>query len=125
MVPWPIALLAIFYAIIATIASSMAWKVMIGVSERPFFWPALWMVLSAGATYGLVMFKPWGRKLAVWTSMLMMITIWSIAALLVVGREPGWALLTTVVAGLQMIPVRYLGQPAVKTLFADYSALRP
>lgn len=117
MIPWPIGLLAIFYAVIATVASSMAWKIMIGSSERPFFWPALWMVLSAGATYGLVMLKPWGRKLAVWTSLLLMVTILSVAALLVAGRQPGWALLTAVVAGLQMIAVRYLNRTAVKGLF--------
>ncbi len=117
MVPWPIAFLTLFYAMIATSSAVSVWKGISGASAQSPIWPVGWCALSAGATIGLPLLKPWARQLAIWTSILLLITTLAIAGLLVAAAKPGAALLTTILAGTHGIVIRYLQRPAVKQLF--------
>lgn len=119
MVPWPIGLLALFYGVIATSAAATAWRIMQGVTHQVLAVQAAWFGVSAGAMIGLALLKSWGRTLAVWTSVLLMVTMLAIAGLLALaaGQALG-GLLVAAGAGLHMLAIRYLQRPTVKALFA-------
>lgn len=118
MIPWPIALLSLFYAAIATLAGATVYRILTGAAERQLLWQALWLVSAGGAALGLALLKPWGRKLAMWTSLALMAVLLAFAGLLAVpAQEPGWGLLVACVAGMQYLAVRYLRRPMVKAWF--------
>ena len=48
MVPWPVALLALFYGVVAAMSAANLWKILAGVSDKPVAWALVWVVLSAG-----------------------------------------------------------------------------
>ncbi len=118
MIPWPIALLTLFYGAVAAASAAMTWKIASGAVEQPVIWALAWLALSAGAMLGLPLLKAWGRRLAVFGSWLMTALALSLAALLVLNGRPGGALLSTLGAGVHILILRYLGRPAVKALFA-------
>lgn len=117
MVPWPIAFLTLFYAIIATSSAVNVWKGASGASAKSPIWPLVWLVLSAGATIGLPLLKPWARQLAIWTSVLLLVTTLAFAGVLVAATKPGAALVTALLAGTHAIVIRYLQRPLVKAQF--------
>ena len=118
MIPWSIAVLALLYGVMAALAAKASWAVMTGLSSRRLLPQLLWLVLSLGAAGGLLGLKAWGRALAIWTSVLMMVVLLAISALLVlVAHEPGRGFVVAVIAALQMLPIRYLRLPKVKALF--------
>ena len=120
MIPWPIALLSVFYGVIATSSASVLWQIAMGQTHRALIWQVMWFGLSAGATCGLALLKPWGRRLAIWTSILLMVVMLSIAGLLtLVAREPLLGLVMTLGASLHVLVMRYLGRPSVKAYFAE------
>ena len=45
MIPIPVALLALFYAVIATMSGVSVWKVVTGVSQQSIVWPLGWLAL--------------------------------------------------------------------------------
>jgi hypothetical protein len=117
MVPWPVALLAAFYAVIATLSTGRVWRILSGASDRPLLWPLLWLLLAAATMCGLVLLKAWARRLAVWGfGALALFTLASAGALAGAGR-PGAALLVAFSAGLYVLGMRYLGRPAIKAFF--------
>jgi hypothetical protein len=120
MVPVPIALLALFYAVIATMSGVSVWKVATGVSHQSLIWPLGWFALSASAVYGLALLKSWGRTVAIIGFIALATVTLSFAALLVAGRQAGAALLTTFTAGLYVLGIRYLQRPAIKAYFVGY-----
>ena len=117
MVPWPIAFLTLFYAVVATLSAATVWKIAAGVVARPLIWPVLWLGLSSGVMFGLPLLKPWGRGLAIVASVAMVLTTLAIAGLLVAAGRPLGALLTTVVAGGHVLVIRYLRRPTVRNYF--------
>ena len=118
MIPWSIALLALLYGVMAALAAKASWIIMIGLSSRPLLPQLSWLALSVGATCGLLFLKSWGRMLAIWTSVLMMIVLLAISALLVlIQKEPKLGLLLAMIAAAQVLPIRYLRLPKVKALF--------
>jgi len=114
MVPWPIALLAGLYAAIGTSSTASLAK-----AGAPFsIWPWVWSAASWTLVAGLVLMRPWARKLAIWVSIFMLAS--SLAAAWIAAArtwEPGWSLAATGVAGLQCLIIRYLTRPRVKTWF--------
>ncbi len=118
MVPWPIALLALYYGVIAATSAATVWKICAGVMSRSMTWPILWFVVAAGAMFGLTWLKPWGRVLAIvgatWTT----VTTLCLAALFIKAGRPGGALLTTLSMTVQVLIIRYLQRPSVKSFFA-------
>ncbi|MDP3723442.1 MAG: hypothetical protein Q8R91_08105 [Candidatus Omnitrophota bacterium] len=119
MVPWPIALLTLFYGLIAALSAVMVWKVVAGMSERPLGWPLAWLVMSAGAMVGLPLLKPWARHLAIGTSLLLLGLTLAVAGALIVSGRPLGALLAACGAAVHVVVIRYVTQPRVKAWFAS------
>ena len=121
MIPWPVALLSLFYALVATVSASAAWKVVSGMSDRPILWPLAWLALAFSTMCGLALLKPWGRGLAVLGSVVMAVVTLAFAGLLVAGGHPIGALLATIAASVHVIVIRYLGRPVVRSYFGRVS----
>ena len=119
MVPWPIALLSVFYGIIAAASAANIWKAVGGISRQSVVWPVLWLVLSAGAMCGLALLRPWGRVLAVAGFTALCVVTLAVAGVLVASAHPLAAIAAAVVAGLHIMAIRYLQRETVKTLFAS------
>ena len=117
MIPWPVALLSLFYALVATVSASAAWKVISGMSDRPILWPLAWFALAFSAMCGLALLRPWGRTLAVLGSVVMAMITLAFAGLLVMGGHPIGALLSTLAASVHAVVIRYLGRPVVRGYF--------
>ena len=117
MIPWPIVLLTLCYAVIATLSAATVWKIATGVIARPLLWPAAWLALSVGVMFGLPLLKSWGRMLAIVASVCMTLTLLAIAGLLVAAGRPLGGLLTTVAAGVHVLVIRYLQRPLVRGWF--------
>ena len=117
MIPWPLAFLSLFYAVIATLSAATLWQIATGAAGRPVVWPLVWLALSAGAMVGLPLLKPWGRALTLAASALMTATTLAIAAALIASGRPGLAMLATVSAGAHVLAIRYLRRPTVKAYF--------
>ena|SRR3989338_7519012 len=117
MIPWSIALLSLFYAVIATASAASVWRVIIGVSHQSFLWPVGWLLLSLGAMCGLALLKSWGRNLAILGFLALIVVTLAVAGLLVMAREPLGALLATTIVSLHVLAIRYLCRPAVKVWF--------
>ena len=124
MVPWPIALLTLLYGVIATASAATVWRVVIGISEQSLLWPLTWLTLSVGAMCGLPLLKPWGRVLAIWTSVLLLLVTLAIAGLSVRSGHPLGGLLAAFIAGTHALVIRYLQRPAVKVLFAQGTTIQ-
>ena len=119
MIPWPIALLALFYSVVATTSAASALQVLTGAVSRPIAWPLCWLVLSAGAMCGLPLLRSWGRRFAVWTSSLLTASTLAGSALLVASGRPVAGLAVTFSTAFHLLVIRYLTRPSVKTYFAS------
>ena len=117
MVPWPIALLTLYYGVVAATSAAMAWKALIGVSHQPLIWPITWLALSAGAMCGLPLAKLWGRSLATWTSVLLILATLALSGMWILAGRPGAGLLVTLSTVGHFMAIRYLQRPVVKTYF--------
>ena len=124
MVPWSIALIALAYAAVASASAAALAKIAQGTGTQPAFWPALWLAVSLALLIGLAQMKPWARRLAVWSSVLIASGAAGIASASLARPvpEPGWALAATGVASLQLLIIRYLTRPRVKAWFGSSSA---
>ena len=118
MVPWPIALLTIFYGAIASLSAATVWQVVSGTGGRALIWPAMWLALSAGVMFGLPLLKAWARRLAIVASVLLMLSMLGVAVRVVMAGRPLIGLVATVGAAVHVIIIRYLQRPAVKAYFA-------
>ena len=117
MIPIPIALLALFYAVIAAASGVSVWRVVIGASRQSILWPAGWLALSLSAMFGLALLKPWSRSVAIiGFSALCAVTL-GVAGLMVAGGHPGTGLMATFIVGFYVLAIRYLQRPSVKTYF--------
>jgi len=119
MIPLPIALLALFYAVVATMSGLSVWKVATGISQQSIVWPLAWLALSVSAVYGLALLRSWGRTVAIIGFIALAVVTLSFAALLVAGRQAGAALVTTFTAGLYILGIRYLQRPSIKVYFGN------
>jgi len=124
MVPLPIALLSIFYGVVAALAAAMAWKIALGRLHQPIAWALVWLFCSGGAALGLAQLKPWGRKLAIWTSWLLILSTLAISGLLVVARRPGLGLAVTFSTACYYLMIRYLKRPGVIAWFGEEKPTR-
>jgi hypothetical protein len=117
MIPWPIALLTLFYGFVAALSASAVWKIAAGSLARPIVWPAAWLALSAALMCGLPLLKPWARTLAIVGSWSLALITLAYACLLTAAGRPGLALAGGFLAGMHFIVIRYLKRPAVKAYF--------
>ncbi len=117
MVPWPVALLTLFYGVIAALSAAMVTRILTGVSHQSVWWPIAWLALSAGAVCGLPLLTSWGRRLAIAVSSLLILATLAAAGVLVAAGRPGIGLLVTFSTGCHYLMIRYLQRPSVTTLF--------
>ena len=113
----PIALLTLFYGCLAAMSAATVWRVMGGASHQSLLWAAGWLALSAGATYGLPLLKPWGRRLALITSAALLAATLAVSAALIASGHPGAGLAVTCTTAFHALVIRYLGRPVVKEYF--------
>ena len=119
MVPWPIALLALFYGAVASYSAASLWKIILGLSRQSPLWAVLWFSFSAAATSGLAWLKPWGRRFAMGTSWLLIISTLAVAALYIAAGKPSVGLLITFTTGCHYLMIRYLKRPNVVVWFGE------
>ena len=119
MVPWPIALLSLFYALIATAAAAQGYKILAGVIQKPLWAQVAWLVLAGGAMLGLPLRQEWGRWCAIACSWLVTLTVLAIAAWLITYGAPGWGLGFGLGTVVPLVAVRYLTRPTTKSWFAE------
>lgn len=120
MVPVPIAILTLFYGLLATCSAAAVWRVASGATRQSWVWALGWLVLSAGATCGLPLLKPWGRTLALITSAALMAATLAVSAALIASGHPGAGLAVTCTTAFHALVIRYLGRPVVKEYFAAH-----
>lgn len=116
MIPWPIALLTLFYGVLATVAGAGLWRALVSPNGSGG-WTVLGFVLCAAATIGLPLMKDWARKLAIGIAVWIAVVTLAYAALLVKAGEPGLALAATFSTAIEWLIVRYLRRPAVTSWF--------
>lgn len=122
MIPWPIALLTLFYGLIAAASGAMVWKILAGSSRQPLLWALAWLAVSGGVMCGLPLLKPWARRLAIFGSVVLTALTLSVAALFIMASRPLAALVITLGAGLHVVTIRYLRRPAVRAWFNEQQA---
>ena len=115
MIPWPIALFAIFYVCIGSSAAVMV------AHGHGSAWTIVWGGVAVALVWGLVFLKPWARALAVWSSVVMTLAalLSALMAVIVTPADPHLALLATGMAGVQLVVVRYLTRPRVRGWFME------
>ena len=117
MVPWPIALLALCYGLLAAVSAALVARITAGTVDQPLIWPVAWLALSVSVMCGLPLFKPWARQVAILGSALMMVITLAVAGLLVLADRPLTGLLATLVASVHVVVIRYLQRPVIKAYF--------
>lgn len=117
MVPWPLALLSLFYGVIAAASSAGLWKAVTGMSRQPVLWPVLWLGVSASAMCGLALLKSWGRVLAIAGFIALCAVMLAMAGLLAAAGRPAGAVLSAVMAGVHILAIRYLQRETTKAYF--------
>lgn len=120
MIPWPIAMVVVFYAMLATASASTLWNIASGRLQGSAVWPSVWFGLSAILVMGLAFLKAWARQVAVWASLVMMFTALGVAYLVIAtpNPQPARSLLATGMAGIHLVVIRYLTRPHVKGWFS-------
>ena len=120
MIPTPIAILALFYGLVATLSAAAVWRVASGASHQSLLWAVGWLALSVGATCGLPLLRPWGRTLALVTSAALMAATLAVSAALIASGHPGAGLAVTFTTAFHALVIRYLGRPVVKRYFVAH-----
>ena len=114
MIPLPIALLSLFYALIATAAAAQSYKILTGMLDKPLIPQITWLILAAGAMVGLPLRRPWGRWMGIACAWWVVLTVLAIAAWLIVHQEPGFGLVAGLGTVVPLVAARYLTRPKVK-----------
>lgn len=123
MVPVPIAMLSLGYGILAAMAGTSIWKVLIGSVEGNVLWPAAWLVLSLVSACGLALLKPWARTLAIVGFVWITLVILSLAGVMIASGRPVAALAAVIGTGVPLLAIRYLRRPIVRELFVQGTVL--
>lgn len=119
MIPWPIALLILFYGGVAFYSAASLWSRFLGSGGQSPVVLVLWMALSAVAATGLIWLKPWGRRFAMITSWLFIVTTLSLSALFIASGKPAVGLATTFTTACHYLMIRYLKRPEVLGWFGE------
>ena len=121
MIPWPIALLVILYAAIATASAASAWRAWQGWEAHSVWWPVFWMIACGAVALGLAWLKPWARAAAVWLSVLLVAGSLGSAWLAIAAARPAPAqgIAATLIAGAHLVVIRYLTRPRVTGWFSQ------
>ncbi len=119
MIPWPIAVVTVWFLVLAVASAGTVWRMSQTAWQPWLVWPFLWCSLSTALVVGLAWLKPWARTVAIWGSLLMMLSNLGVAlmAAITTSPEPTRSLSATGLAGLHLFVIRYLTRPHVKTWF--------
>ena len=74
-----------------------------GVSDRWLGWSLAWLMLSGGAMCGLALLHPWGRRLAIGTSVCLLVVTLALAGLFVRAGQPLVGLLIAFMASVHVL----------------------
>ncbi len=120
MVPWPVTIVIVAYAVLATVMGAELWRAASGGAAH-LLMPLIWCALCGTLVIGLSLMRPWARRLAVWVSwFLLLATLGSaLVAVLHVPPQPRAAIWGTMLAALQALAIRYLTRPHVKHWFVQ------
>ena len=121
MIPVPVALLSLFYAVITAMSGVSVWKVVTGASHQSILWPLAWLALSASAMYGLALLKPWARTVGIIGFWALAAVTLGIAGIMVATGRPWSGLFATVIAGSYVLAIRYLQRPSVRAHFTEHA----
>ena len=124
MIPWPVALLTLFYGVVAFYSAASLWKVTLGLSHQSIYWLSIWLLLSASATSGLAWLKPWGRRFAMGTSWMLILSTLAVAALYIAAGKPVIGLVITFTTACHYLMIRYLKRPAVVVWFGEVPKMK-
>jgi hypothetical protein len=121
MIPWPIALLAAGYTILATTSAAAMWRHPQGHGAWSLLWAGGWCAVSVVLVAGLATLKPWARVLSIWVSIGLMISALGagVLAIVQVPPQPMRSLLGTLMACTQVVILRYLTRPHVRVWFLN------
>ena len=121
MVPWPIVVLIVGYAILATVMAADVWRVIQGHSAQLPALPLAWCAVMAALALGFSFLQPWARRLAVGVSIFLLVGALSASVLAVLRTPPSpkAAFWGTIWAGVQLLVIRYLTRPHVKRWFSN------
>ena len=121
MVPWPVAVVCGLYAVIATSAAAAVWRALPQGGAAVIGWSGLWLAMAGSVVAGLARMKPWGRRLAVWGSLALLVGALGSAVLAVMQAppQPLRGLTATGLAGVYLVVIRYLTRPRVKAWFIE------
>ena len=117
MIPLPIALLSVFFGLLAATSAMSVWSVMNGAVHKPLVSQVAWLLLSAGAMIGLPLRKTWGLWCAIACAWLVVLSVLAIAAWLIASGAPGWGLGCGLGTVVPLTAIRYLTRPNVKQWF--------
>jgi len=127
MIPWSIALLTLFYGVIATLAAAHVWRMLMSgaamwavvhrASVSRVVWALVWLGVASAAMIGLPLRRAWGRSLAIITSWLLIVTTLAMAGVLVASGKPGLGLAVTFSIACHYLMIRYLKRPVVVAWF--------
>ena len=120
MIPWPIALLSLFYGMLMAVSATSVWQVLTGVVHKPLTFQVVWLILSGAAMLGLPLRQVWGRWFAILSAWLVTVSILAIAAWLILAGSPGWGLAAGFGTVVPLVAIRYLRRPAVKAYFETH-----
>jgi hypothetical protein len=126
MIPWPIALIIVIHAVVGTVSLAGLVQGMARPSPQLLV-PALWLAVSCAAVLGLSGMRPWARRLAVWSSMVMMLMGLAAGLMAAILTPPSarHSLLGTGLASVHLFLVRYLTRPHVRRWFELDRMQRP
>ncbi len=121
MVPWPITVVCGLYAVIATSAAAAVWRALSGEGVAAIGWSWFWLAMAGSIVAGLAFMKPWGRRLAVWGSLALLVGTMGSAVLAVMQAHPQplRSMTATGLAGVYLVVIRYLTRPRVKAWFIE------
>lgn len=121
MVPWPIAVVCGLYAVIATAAAVAVWRALSEGGVAAIGWSWFWLAMAGSVVAGLAFMKPWGRRLAVWGSLALLVGALGSAVLAIMHAppQPLRSMTATGLAGVYLVVIRYLTRPRVKAWFVE------
>jgi len=119
MIPWPIALVVLLYGLIAASSAARMWQGIASRSVSSSAWSLAWCLMAGAVVVGLAWLRPWARRLAVWSSLVMMLGALGAALFTILQPtpHPRHSLVATGMASLYLVVSRYLSRPRVKAWF--------
>ncbi len=117
-IPIAVAVLALFYAALATLAAASMVRPSARFGPMSGAWYLGWVALGGTAALGLFFQRAWARDLVRFSSVLLAgIGLWAVTAYLAAGK-PLLGIAASCFSGMQMAVYYYLRRPIIKAFFS-------